>query len=80
MWNINDPPVHFFNLVEELSQLSIAANLQKSEQQVIGIGLDIVRRTGDFEKGLIGWLARTVVEHTWPNIKQHFNAVYRELK
>jgi len=80
MWNINDPPVHFFNLVEELSQLSITVNLQKSEQQVVGIGLDIVRRTGDFEKGLIGWLARPVVEHTWPNFKQRFNAAYRELK
>jgi len=80
MWNINDPPVRFFNLVEELSQLSIAANLQKSEQQIVGIGLDIVRRTGDFEKGLIGWLARPVVEHTWPNFKQHFNAAYRKLK
>ena len=57
-----------------------AANLQKSEQQVIGIGLDIVRRTGDFEKGLIGWLARPAVGHTWPNFKQHFNAAYRELK
>jgi len=29
---------------------------------------------------LIDWLARPVVEHTWPNFKQHFNAAYRELK
>ena len=80
MWNVNDTPVTFYNLVEDLAALAIAARLKKSQAQIISVALDIVRRTGDFEKALMEWLTRPIAQHTWINFKQHFSTAYRELK
>ena len=80
MWNISDPPVHFFNQIEELASMDIAARLDKSPAQIVSIALDVVRRTGDLEKGLIDWLALPAAQQTWVDLKNHFNAAWRELK
>jgi hypothetical protein len=79
-WNIHDQPVLFYNEIEDLVSLTQAANLPKSELQIVNFGLDIIRKTGDFEKALTEWYGRPPAEHTWINFKQHFTAAYRNLK
>jgi len=69
MWNISDPPVHFFNHIEELASMAIAARLDKSPAQIISIALDVVRRTGDLEKGLIDWRTLPAAQQTWVDFK-----------
>ena len=80
MWNLNDPPIKFFNMIEDLVTLAQAANLKKSQHQIVGLGLNTIRRTGDMETGIKEWNARPTVQKTWINFKTHFNAAYRELK
>ena len=80
LWNISDPPVHFFNKIEELASMAIAAHLAKSPAQIVSLALDVVRRTGDLEKGLIEWLTLPAAQQTWVDFKQHFNTAWRELK
>ena len=80
VWNINDPPVLFFNAIEDLRSLATAANREKSEQQIIGFGLDIIRRTGDMETALREWNALPVAQQTWIGFKTHFNRGHRKLR
>ena len=80
VWNLNDPPIKFFNMIEDLVTLAQAANLEKSQHQIVGFGLNIVRRTGDMESNIKEWNARPANQKSWINFKTHFNAAHRELK
>ena len=80
VWNINDPPVLFFNSIEDLRSLATAANREKSEQQIIGFGLDIICRTGDMETALREWNALPAAQQTWIGFKTHFNNGHCKLR
>ena len=71
-WTLSDPPVTIFNAIEDLVELAEAANLPKSQAQIINYGLAIIRKTSDFEHALIAWYSRPPAEHTWQNFKSHF--------
>ena len=60
--------------------MSTAANLEKSERQIISIAIDIIRRTGDLETALLQWEIRPANQQTWIAFKAHFNAAHRALK
>ena len=66
-WTLSDPPVTIFNAIEALVELAEAANLPKSQAQIINYGLAIIRKTSDFEHAQTGWYSRPPVEHTWQN-------------
>ena len=78
-WNITDPPVVLFNLIEDLETIAEAADIPKTVNQLIAYGLDIIRATGEFETGLTTWYARPAVQHTWANFKTHFTTAHTEL-
>ena len=80
VWNLNDPRTKIFKKVEDLVSLAQAANLEKSPQQTIGFGLDLIRRTGDMEHNIREWHNRPAAEKTWLNFKTHFSAAYHDLK
>ena len=69
-----------FNLVEDLAKAAIAANLPKSQAQLVNYGLHVVKKTADFERALGDWYDRPPHEHTWVNFKTHFTAAQRKLK
>jgi len=79
-WNIADPPVTFYNMVEDLDTLAEAAKLAKTPRQIVSIGLDVVQKTGDFELGITAWNAMDDDQKTWDNFKSHFSAAYRDLR
>ena len=78
-WNITDPPVVLFNLIEDLDTISTAANVTKTVNQRINYGLEIIRTTGEFETALTTWFARPPIEHTWANFKLHFTDAHTSL-
>ena len=49
IYTINDPPVVFINAIENLINLSNAAKLLKSQQQIITNELNKLKWTGVFE-------------------------------
>ena len=78
-WNIVDPPVCIFNLIEDLRSVPNAAGVPKIEAQLINYGLDIVRSTGEFENGLIAWEALEPADKTWSTFKNHFTDAHTAL-
>jgi hypothetical protein len=78
-WNIIDPPVVLFNLIEDLEIIAEAAMNEKSNTQLVNYGLDIIRDTGEFETSLLTWYNRPVNDQTWVNFKTHFTTAHREL-
>ena len=79
-WTLSDPPVTIFNAIEDLVELAEAANLPKSQAQIINFGLAIIRKTSDFEQALTAWYSRPHAEHTWQHFKSHFVTAHRALK
>ena len=69
-----------FTAIEDLVEVAEAAQLPKSNAQIVNYGLYIVRKTSDFEHALTSWFARPVAERTWITFKAHFIAAHRALK
>jgi hypothetical protein len=78
-WNIIDPPVVIFSLIEDLEIIAEAANNQKSDTQLVNYGLDLVRNTSEFENALLAWYARPDQDRTWAHFKTHFTTAHTEL-
>ena len=79
-WNISEPPMIFFNLIEDLQTLAEAGKIPRTEEMLISHGLDFIQRTGDMEKGLSEWYEKPEDEVNWQVFKDHFNAAYHALK
>jgi hypothetical protein len=57
-YDISDPIVEIFNPIEDLEEFGIAANDPYTSQQLIKFGLQIIKDTGDLEKGQEEWHER----------------------
>ena len=79
-WDLRDPPVIMFNKIEDLMSLATAARMPKTEAQIVNYGLDLIKRTNDFEQALLNWYALAPQNQTYANFKQHFTDAQRELK
>jgi hypothetical protein len=80
VWNLTDPLVTIFNMIEEFAELSRAGGLDRSVAQMINYGLDTIRRTNEFDRALTDWFNRPANEKTWTIFKQHFTRALRELR
>ena len=80
VWNLNVPPIIFYNAVEELVALSKAGNVPKEKAQNVNIGVEIIMKTQDFETVLSEWFKNPAVEHTWQVFKYHFIDSHTALK
>ena len=78
-WNIIDPPVVIFTLIEDLETIAEAARNAKSDTQLLNYGLDIVRNTSEFETALLAWYTKPTNDQTWTNFKTHFTTAHTEL-
>ena len=79
-WNIAEPPMTFYHAIDELQILATAAQVPKTEEQLINIGLEIIQKTGDLEKGLTNWFEKPANQQTWFSFKLHFNKAHRALR
>ncbi len=79
-WNIIDPPVVIFNMLEDLLSISQAGNVTKTQEQLLQLGIDIIKRTGEFETALTAWFALPGADHNWANFKNHFTDAHIALQ
>ena len=75
-WNINDPPVVIFNIIEDLEIIAEAAQNEKIDTQLVNYGIDIFWDTNEFEARFLTWFARPVGDRTWANFKTHFTTAH----
>ena len=64
----------------KFQQISVAALNPYAGTQMVNIGLKLIKCFSDFEKGLISWFKRPVVEHTLINLKILFEIEYQALR
>ena len=70
VYSTSDPNIVIFNAIEELSNLSKAAKLEKSQQQIINYGLEILRQYGEFKTSMATWFNKPHTDLTWSNFKK----------
>ena len=75
-----DPMILLYNPIEKLKTMGEAANIAYTEQQLLDIGLTVIRNTRDFEKALGEWETLTTTVKTWTEFKKHFSAAQKQLK
>ena len=54
-WNISDPPMVVYTAIDDMQKLASAANIPRTAEQLISIGIGVIQRTGDFENALLEW-------------------------
>jgi len=69
-----------FNKVEDLLDLSVAANADFTAQQLINIAYVIINRTGKYQTYIREWLRTPAADKTWTNFKTAFRRAHQELK
>ena len=75
-----DPMILLFNPIDKLIKMGIAASIPYTEEQVLDIGLTVVRNTRDFEKALGDWEALPATGKTWKTFQKHFKNAQKQLK
>ena len=79
VYNTCDPPIFIFNAIEKLSNLSKVTNIEKSYQQIINYGLEILRQNAEFEMSMTTWFNKASANLTWSNLKKHFTDTHTNL-
>ena len=80
VFDISEPLVVMFNEIDDLLELSAAANQAYTPSQIVNLGIQLIKNTHDFEKGLDNWYDRPIVEHTWANFQEHFTRAQQNLR
>ena len=75
-----DPMILLFNPIEKLKTMGESAGIPYSEQQLLDMGLTVLRNTRDFEMGLGDWELKPVGDKTWEGFKTHFTKAQKQLK
>ena len=78
--NLNDPPVIVYNSAGELVALAKAGTVPKTQSQIVNIGVEMIRKTQDFEIVLSEWFKHPAVDHTWKVFKSHITAAHNTSK
>ena len=79
-FTVADPLTKLWKEVEDVEQLSIASNSPYSTTQLMNIALKVIKSTSDYQRGLSDWYALPTVNHTWLNLKRHFQSARQNLK
>ena len=79
-WNLSDPPMSFYTLIEDLQLLSTAAKIPRTNEQLVALGVNIIQKTGDLETALMQWFEKDTADQTWSNFKTHFSNAHRSLR
>ena len=79
-FNPNEPIDVIFNKVDDLLELSIAAQFDYTAQQLIEIGYLIINRTGKYGEYIRKWNRLQPQQKTWSNFKVQFREAQTELR
>ena len=79
-YDLSQPPSVLWKAINDLQNLAKAAKQEYSDDQLVLMGLTLIQSTHDFEKVIDEWVDRPSVEHTYSNLKTHFNEAYTKLQ
>ena len=68
-----------FNEIDELQDMATAAENEFSDQQIVNLGIHLIKNTGDFEKGITEWYEATTTKD-WISFKSHFEKAQNILR
>ena len=80
VFDVSEPLVGLHDDIEDLKELSIAAENELTERQLVALGLLLIKNANDFERGLETWVNQPVVTRTWLNFKAHFVNAQTQLR
>ena len=75
-----DPMILLFNPIEKLKKMATAAEISYTTEQLLDIGLTVIRNTRDFERALGDWETLTAGDKTWDRFKSHFKEAQKQLR
>ena len=75
-----DPMILLFNPIEKLKKMATAAEIAYTTDQILDIGLTVIRNTRDFERALGDWEAIPAADKTWERFKSHFKDAQKQLR
>lgn len=78
-WDPAEPTVVMYNKIDDLTNLAAAANLPKTNKQIVNIGLHLIKKTNDFETTLLAWYNRHPTQQTFREFRSHFTNAKKEL-
>ena len=78
-WDTADPITILFNKIDDVIQMATAAGVPKTDEQIVSLGLQLIKKTNDFEQALLQWYQRHDTQKTYREFKQHFSNAKREL-
>ena len=65
--------------IEDLQDLANAADLPYTDQEILNLGLTLIKNTNDFKKGITDCIEKTTGK-TWENFKIHFQLAQENLQ
>ena len=69
VYNVNNPQIIIFNTTEHMANIVSAANNEKSQQQIINYGIEMLKNSGEFETNLMTWFDLPPADLAWTNFK-----------
>ena len=80
IFDISEPLVAMYDEIEELKALSIAAESEYTEPQLVNLGVQLIKNMNDYERGLETWLSQPAAARTWLAFKTHFTEAQEQLR
>ena len=75
-----DPMILLYNPIEKLRTMAESASIPYTANQLLDMGLTVIRNTRDFEKALGEWELLPTNQKTWVKFKSHFTEAQKQLK
>ena len=75
-----DPLILLHNPIEKLKKMAEAAEIPYTTDQLLDIGLTVIRNTRDFERSLGDWELLPPIRKTWATFKDHFKEAQKQLR
>ena len=75
-----DPMILLYNPIKKLGTMAESASISYTEEQLLDMGLTVIRNTRNFEKALGKWEILATNRKTWDEFKSHFSAAQTQLK
>ena len=79
-YQIAEPIESIFSAINLYSNMSDAAKMPATQQQLIGMGLMIFNRSHVLGSYITKWKKKDEADRTWDNFKQHFRAAHKDLR
>ena len=70
IFNPADPMILLFNPIEKLRKIADSAEITYTDNQILDIGLTVIRNTRDFEKALGDWEVLPAPRKPGPDLKR----------